>query len=127
MQNTSVTTDDHIQTLLKLILNTLDTNKAENVEVIDLQDKTEIADYMVVASGTSKRHVVALSDYLHDALKKEDVKNLGVEGAEEGDWVLLDVGDIIIHIFRPEVREFYKIEDMWKDIPSLLSRRVSDL
>ncbi len=127
MQNTSVNVDDHIQNLLELILKTLDINKAEHIETIDLKDKTEIADYMIVASGTSKRHVVALSDYLHEALKKENIKDLQIEGADEGDWILLDVGDIIVHLFRPEVREFYKIEDMWKEIPNRLSRRVSDL
>ncbi len=127
MENINVAVKEHIQTLLELILTTLDTNKAEDIKTINLKDKTEIADYMIVASGTSKRHVMALSDYLHDALKKEDIKNLGIEGADEGDWILLDAGDIIIHIFRPEVREFYKIEDMWEEVPSLLSRKVSDL
>ncbi len=116
-----------VQELLELILTTLDMNKAEDIQSIDLKGKTDIADHMVVASGTSKRHVMALTDYIIEKLKTVGIKDAQTEGTDEGDWVLLDAGDVIVHIFRPEVREFYKIEDMWQEVPTLLSRKVSDI
>lgn len=96
----------------------LDDSKAEDIVTIDIRDKTAIADYMVVASGRSKRHVAATSDTL-----VRHMKSLGtsarVEGMQNADWVLSDFGDIIVHIFRPEVRDFYSLEKMWQmtDIP----------
>ena len=82
--------------------------------VIDLRGKSTIGDFMVVASGTSSRHVVALADQLVAALKKHGFKGILPEGIRQGDWVLIDAGDIIVHLFRPEVRSFYGMEKMWE-------------
>jgi ribosome-associated protein len=99
--------------VLKVVLATLDDNKAEEVQTIDLKGKTSIADAMVVSSGRSHRHVGALADYLVQALKETGVSQVRVEGMPACDWVLIDAGDIIVHIFRPEVRLFYNLEKMW--------------
>ena len=88
-------------------------NKAKNIIKIDLKNKSSIADFMIICSGTSNRHVVSLSNYLVEALKKENLKTLNVEGKRNGDWVLVDAGDVIIHLFRNEVREYYGLEKMW--------------
>ncbi|WP_442490259.1 ribosome silencing factor [Kiloniella sp. GXU_MW_B19] len=81
--------------------------------MIDLEGKSNIADFMVITSGTSSRHVSSMSDHLLRNLKNEGLKSLNAEGAERGDWVLVDAGDVIVHIFRPEVRAFYNLEKMW--------------
>ncbi len=91
----------------------LDENSAQDIIEIDIRGKSSIADYMIVASGRSNRHVSALSDYVLRALKEEGFKDIGVEGQEGNDWVLVDIGDVILHIFRPEVRVFYNIEKIW--------------
>lgn len=101
--------------ILNLIEKTLEDNKAENVIVIDLKGKTSIADYMVVASGTSQRHVASLAEKIYENLKKEGVQ-VSMEGEEKADWVLIDAFDVIVHIFKPEVREFYNIEKMWQSV-----------
>ena len=82
---------------------------------IDLAGKTSLADFMVVASGSSSRHVGAMTDHLRRGLRKAGHKNTKVEGEQHCDWVLVDVGDVIVHLFRPEVREFYKIERLWDE------------
>lgn len=94
-------------------MNSLDDDKAQDVVVIELFGKSDIADYLVVASGTSGRQVVAIAEHLHDRLKHAGVKGIGVEGMSQGDWVLVDGGDVIVHLFRPEVRAFYNLEKMW--------------
>ena len=99
--------------ILTTVLNSLSDAKAENVVPIDLQGKTSIGDYMVIASGRSQRHVGAIAEQLRDALKEDGHRNLRVEGLPHCDWVLIDTGDVIVHIFRPEVREFYNLEKMW--------------
>ena len=99
--------------LLELILATLDDDKAEDVISIDLRGKTEIADFMVVCSGRSTRQVSSMSEKLTDRLKNETGIISKVEGKDQGDWVLIDAGDVIVHVFRPEVREFYQLEKMW--------------
>ena len=99
--------------LLEAALSVLDEAKAENIVTIDLAGKSTIGDFMVIASGRSDRHVGAIGDQLHRKLKEFGVGRVRVEGTETCDWVLIDVGDVIIHIFRPEVREFYKLEKMW--------------
>ena len=99
--------------LLGRILSSLDDDKAEDVVAIDLRGKSEIADYMVICSGRSSRQVTSISEKLTDRLKHEFSIISRVEGQEQGDWVLIDAGDIIIHVFRPEVREFYQLEKMW--------------
>ena len=88
-------------------------NKAKDIINIDLKNKSSIAESMIICSGTSNRHVISLSNYLLEALKKENLKTLNVEGKRNGDWVLVDAGDVIVHLFRNEVREYYALEKMW--------------
>jgi ribosome-associated protein len=99
--------------LLKVVLDTLDGAKAEEVVTIDLKGKTSIGDHMVLASGRSQRHVGAVADHLIKKLKDEGYGRARVEGLPQCDWVLIDAGDVIVHVFRPEVREFYNLEKMW--------------
>ena len=103
--------------VLEIITQTLDENKAEDVVVIDLRGKTSIANQMVVASGTSQRHVAWLAEKVQENLKAAGFKST-VEGEEKADWVLIDAFDVIVHIFKPEVREFYSIEKMWQSVKS---------
>ncbi len=98
---------------LPLVLGVLDDAKAEETVAIDLTGKTSLADTMIVTSGRSNRHVGAIADHLIEALKDHGVRNLRVEGQPHCDWVLIDAGDIIVHVFRPEVRSFYNLEKMW--------------
>ncbi|MFN3641790.1 MAG: ribosome silencing factor [Gemmobacter sp.] len=100
-------------TLLASILTSLDDDKAEDVVPIDLRGRSEMADHMVIASGRSSRQVAAISEKLTERLKDEFGILCKVEGKETGDWVLIDAGDVIVHVFRPEVREFYQLEKMW--------------
>jgi ribosome-associated protein len=98
---------------LPLILGTLDDSKAEDTVTIDLAGKTSLADAMIVTSGRSNRHVGAIADHVIEALKEQGRKDLRVEGMPHCDWVLIDAGDVIVHVFRPEVRHFYNLEKMW--------------
>ena len=108
--------------LLSLITSSLDHDGAEEILEIALAGKSALADYMVVASGRSTRHVAALSENLVDRLKHEASIASRVEGKEAADWVLIDAGDVIVHIFRPEVREFYQLEKMWLTAPDQTAR-----
>ena len=99
--------------LLNCIIKSLSENKAEDITTIDLRGRTSIGDYMVVASGRSTRQVSSISQKLVDILKTELGRISKVEGKDAGDWVLIDTGDVIVHVFRPEVREFYQVEKMW--------------
>jgi ribosome-associated protein len=101
------------EALLARITTWLDDAKAENVVAIDIKGKSSIGDFMVIASGRSDRHVGAIADQLHRKLKEAGRGNVRVEGQPQCDWVLIDVGDIVVHVFRPEVREFYNLEKMW--------------
>ncbi|MBR1914991.1 MAG: ribosome silencing factor [Alphaproteobacteria bacterium] len=101
--------------ILSIVQKVLDDNKAEDIVVIDLEGKTSIAEQMVVASGTSNRHVAAISEKLMEALKKAGCKAT-IEGEVKADWVLIDAFDVIVHIFRPEVRAFYNLEKMWQAV-----------
>jgi len=105
--------DDAADRALQLVLASLEDSKAEDIVTIDIAGKSALGDYMVVVSGRSNRHVMAIADHLISDLKDEGLGNARVEGLEGGDWVLIDTGDIIVHVFRPEVREFYNIERMW--------------
>lgn len=107
--------------MLDLILNTLQNDKAEDIVTLDLADKSSMADHMVVASGRSTRQVVALAEKIIDQLKQVMGVQSRMEGKGSGDWVLLDAGDVIVHIFRPEVREFYQLEKMWQEVPGARS------
>ena len=100
-------------TLLNCIIKSLSENKAEDITTIDLRGRTSIGDFIVVASGRSTRQVSSISQKLVDILKTDLGRLSKVEGKDAGDWVLIDTGDIIVHVFRPEVREFYQIEKMW--------------
>ena len=111
--------------LKDLIVEALDANKAEEIEVIDLMGQTSLADYMIVASGTSSRQVAALANKIDEKLKSTDFDVLRTEGLPTADWVVVDCGDVIVHLFRPEVREFYAIEKMWVMEPSLASHKQS--
>ena len=101
------------------IIKILNKNKGINITKIDLKDKSSIADFMVICSGTSSRHIIALSDFLNENLKKLNLKTLSVEGKKGGDWILVDAGDVIIHLFRNEVRDYYSLEKMWD--PKIIS------
>ena len=98
---------------LRLILARLDDMKAEDTVTIDITGKTTIGDYMVVTSGRSNRHVGAVADHIVDDLERACLPGLRVEGVPHCDWVLIDAGDVIVHVFRPEVRDFYNLEKMW--------------
>ena len=101
--------------ILKLITTSLDDDKADDILTIPLQGKSAMADYMVVASGTSSRQVAAMAEHIEFKLKKHKIAILGLEGIRQADWVLIDANDVIVHLFRPEVREFYGLERMWAD------------
>jgi len=93
----------------------LDSNKAQNITTIDLKNKSYIADYMIIASGTSSRHLQSLSEILVSELKKLGLNNCRMEGKDSSDWKLVDAYDVIVHIFHPEKREFYNLEKMWSE------------
>ena len=101
--------------VLNLITNSLNDDKAIDIQAIPLVGKSAMADYMVVASGSSSRQVAAMAEHLQFKLKQSHVDIIGLEGMRQADWVLLDANDVIVHLFRPEVREFYGIERMWAD------------
>jgi ribosome-associated protein len=104
-----------IETLKALIEDSLDADKAVEIVEIDLRGKTSIADYMIIASGQSHRQVGAMTDHIRRRLKDAGVRGISVEGEGHCDWVLIDAGDILVHLFRPEVRDFYKLEKLWGD------------
>ena len=107
---------EEIHQLKKEIENVLNDNKAIEVQSINLKDKTSIADFMIVASGNSSRHIQALSEKLVDELKKKGITNCRLEGKNSNDWKLIDAIDIIVHIFHPEKRKFYNLEKMWSEL-----------
>ncbi len=101
--------------VLELVRESLEDSKAEDIVSINIQGKSAMADYMVIASGRSHRHVSAVADHLLRALKEAGYGTAKVEGLSAADWVLIDAGDVIVHIFRPEVRDFYALEKMWQE------------
>jgi ribosome-associated protein len=96
-----------------MVTASLDDDKAQDVVVIDLTGKTDFADYMVIATGTSARHVATLAEHIRDKMKSAGYGRVPVEGLEQGDWVLLDGGDVVVHLFKVEVRKFYDLEKIW--------------
>jgi ribosome-associated protein len=102
--------------LITRIKKILDDNKATDIVTIDLKDKSSIADYMIIASGTSSRHIQAVSEITAQELKKLGIKNTSIEGKESDDWKLIDAIEVVIHIFHPEKRSLYNLEKMWEDI-----------
>ena len=107
---------DKISSLHKDVVNLLDANKALDIVSIDLDGKSSIADQMIIASGTSSRHIQALSEQVYEYLKKNGVSNCKIEGRESSDWKLVDGIDLIIHIFNPEKRKFYELEKIWSEL-----------
>lgn len=108
---------------LQIVLSRLDDMKAEDIVTIDLNGKSSIADFMVVASGRSNRHVGSVADNVVQELKKSGLKDIRVEGQPHCEWVLIDTGDVIVHVFRPEARDFYSLEKMWA--PGRAGRKAS--
>lgn len=108
--------------LLAAVLQSVDDDKAEDIVQIDLRGRSDVADYMVICSGRSTRQVAAISEKLADRLKQDFRLSAKMEGKETGDWVLIDGGDVIVHVFRPEVRDFYQLEKMW--LPAGAARAV---
>jgi len=104
--------------LLARVIASIEDDKAEDVVQIDLRGRSSIADFMVICSGRSSRQVAAIADKLIDRMKAELGLVCRSEGKEQGDWVLIDAGEVIVHVFRPEVREFYQLEKLWLGVPS---------
>ncbi|MHC9234792.1 ribosome silencing factor [Pseudooceanicola nanhaiensis] len=119
---TAATAQPTSEELLAFILKSLDDDKAEEIVQIDLRGKSAMGDYMLICSGRSSRQVSAIAEKLVDRLKQEYGRLSKIEGKETGDWVLIDTGDVIIHVFRPEVREFYQLEKMWGPSPAAATR-----
>ena len=107
---------DKISNLKEEIINTLDSNKALDIVSIDLEGKTSIADYMIIASGTSSRHIQSLSEQVFEKFKNSGIKNCKIEGKDSNDWKLVDGIDLIVHIFNPEKIIFYELEKMWSEV-----------
>jgi len=107
---------DKISNLKSTILNTLDLNKALDVVTIDLANKSSMADYMIIASGTSSRHIQALAEQVLKKFKNNGIENCKIESKESTDWKLIDGIDVIVHIFHPEKRKFYELEKMWSEL-----------
>ncbi|MDB6182675.1 ribosome silencing factor [Paracoccus fistulariae] len=109
--------------LLASILTSLEDDKAEDIVTIDLRGRSSIADHMVIASGRSTRQVAAIAEKLADRFKQQTGRTARIEGKDAGDWVLIDTDDVIVHVFRPEVREFYQLEKMWLPADALSRSR----
>ena len=107
---------DKISDLKSVVIDTLDLNKAQDIVTIDLKDKSSMADYMIIASGTSSRHIQSLSEQVLEKLKDNGVKNSKIEGKDSNEWKLVDGIDLIVHIFHPEKRKFYELEKIWSEL-----------
>ena len=107
---------DKISDLKKIVINTLDLNKAQNIITIDLKDKSSMADFMIIASGTSSRHIQSLSEQVLEKLKDNGIENSKIEGKDSAEWKLVDGIDLIVHIFHPEKRKFYELEKIWSEL-----------
>ena len=107
---------DKISDLKSVVIDTLDLNKAQDIVTIDLKDKSSMADYMIIASGTSSRHIQSLSEQVLEKLKDNGIKNSKIEGKESNEWKLVDGIALVIHIFHPEKRKFYELEKMWSEL-----------
>ena len=107
---------DKISDLKSVVIDTLDLNKAQDIVTIDLKDKSSMADYMIIASGTSSRHIQSLSEQVLEKLRDNGIKNSKIEGKESNEWKLVDGIDLIVHIFHPEKRKFYELEKIWSEL-----------
>ena len=107
---------DKISDLKSVVINTLDLNKAQDIVTIDLKDKSSMADYMIIASGTSSRHIQSLSEQVLEKFKDSGIQNSKIEGKDSNEWKLVDGIDLIVHIFHPEKRKFYELEKIWSEL-----------
>ena len=107
---------DNISELKQIVVKTLDTNKAQDIISINLKDKSSMADYMIIASGTSSRHIQSLSEQVLIKLKDNGINDSKIEGKDSNEWKLVDGIDLIVHIFHPEKRKFYELEKMWSEL-----------
>ena len=107
---------DKISDLKEIIIKTLDFNKAQNIVTIDLKDKSSMGDYMIIASGTSSRHIQSLSEQVLEKFKDNGIKNSRIEGKDSNEWKIVDGIDLIVHIFHPEKRNFYELEKIWSEL-----------
>lgn len=113
-----------VDELKQRVLVALDDLKGRDVVVLDVRASSSVTDYMVIASGTSSRQVVALARHLMDEMRQQDVPVLGVEGVDAGEWVLVDLGDLVVHIMQPQTREFYDLEKLWGEFASPISHQA---
>ncbi len=118
MPQTSSSAGYSAEEVLDAIVTSIEDSKGEDLSTIDIRGKSALGDYMVIVSGRSNRHVSAISDHLQRELKTKGYGPFKVEGEQSADWILIDTGDVIVHVFRPEVREFYGIEKMWSMVES---------
>lgn len=102
------------QALLELVLATLDEGKARDVLVLDVRRKTSMTDFMVIASGTSERHVRSIAMHVAEESKRHQMMPIGMEGEDVGEWVLVDLGEVIVHVMKPQIRDFYQLEKLWR-------------
>jgi len=110
--------------LRDLIMSVVTDMKGKDARVLDVRHMTDVTDFMVVVSGTSDRHVSAIADHINEVLRESGVRAIGTEGEEHGDWVLLDFGDVVVHVMRPETRVFYDLESLWgEEAAAIVSRR----
>ena len=107
---------DKISDLKSVVIDTLDLNKAQDIVTIDLKDKSSMAEYMIIASGTSSRHIQSQSEQVLEKLKDNGIKNSKIEGKESSEWKLVDGIDLIVHIFHPDKRKFYELEKIWSEL-----------
>ena len=99
--------------LTKIIIDTLDDNKAVDICNIDVSHLTDVTDFMIICSGTSTRHVSALADRVQRATRDQQIRPISIQGSETNEWILIDLGDIVVHVMQPEIREYYKLEKLW--------------
>jgi len=104
-----------IMKLLSSIQNILEDNKAKDISILDVKDKSSVTDFMMIASGRSTRHIQAIADNLIDKLKKDKIKPLGIEGYNQSEWILIDYGDLLVHVMHPKAREFFSLEKLWDE------------
>ena len=104
-----------IMKLLSSIQNILEDNKAKDISILDVKDKSSVTDFMMIASGRSTRHIQAIADNLIDKLKKDKIKPLGIEGYNQSEWILIDYGDLLVHVMHPTAREFFSLEKLWDE------------